>query len=90
MRKKHVLGPRRPPQGGFGGAALYYTKPNFSRLTIQEPIISVPNTEFEGGDDGRGYGDYTFLVKQAQPSYSAGALFRLFMHNPAIQKPSQN
>jgi hypothetical protein len=30
----------------------------------------VPNTEFEGGDDGHGYGDYTFLVKQAQPSHT--------------------
>jgi hypothetical protein len=43
---------------------------NFCRLTIQEPIFSVSNTEFEGGDDGHGLGDctYTFLVKQAQPS----------------------
>jgi hypothetical protein len=31
-------------------------KLNFSRLTIQEPIFSVSNTEFEGGDDGHGYG----------------------------------
>jgi hypothetical protein len=30
----------------------------------------VPNTEFEGGDDGHGYGDYTFLVKQAQSSHN--------------------
>jgi hypothetical protein len=29
----------------------------------------VPNTEFEGGDDGHGYDDHTFLVKQAQPSH---------------------
>jgi hypothetical protein len=42
---------------------------NFCRLTIQEPIFSVSNTEFEGGDDGRGLGDHTFLVKQAQPSH---------------------
>jgi hypothetical protein len=29
----------------------------------------MPDTEFEGGDDGHGHGDYTFLVKQAQPSH---------------------
>ena len=45
-------------------------KNHFCRLTIQEPIFSVSNTEFEGGDDGHGHGDYTFLVKQAQPSHS--------------------
>jgi hypothetical protein len=44
-------------------------KNHFCRLTIQEPIFSVSNTEFEGGDDGHGHGDYTFLVKQAQPSH---------------------
>jgi hypothetical protein len=38
-------------------------------LAIQEPVFSVPNTEFEGGEDGHGHGDYTFLVKQAQPSH---------------------
>ena len=36
---------------------------NFCRLTIQEPIFSVSNTEFEGGDDGHGHGEGTFLVK---------------------------
>jgi hypothetical protein len=29
----------------------------------------VSNTEFEGGDDGHGLGDHTFLAKQAQPSH---------------------
>jgi hypothetical protein len=29
----------------------------------------VSNTEFEGGDDGHGHGEGTFLVKQAQPSH---------------------
>ena len=29
----------------------------------------MSNTEFEGGDDGHGHGDCTFLVKQAQPSH---------------------
>jgi hypothetical protein len=29
----------------------------------------VPNTEFEGGEDGHGHGDWTFSVKQAQPSH---------------------
>jgi hypothetical protein len=43
---------------------------NFCRLTIQEPIFSVSNAEFEGGDDVHGHGDCTFLVKQAQPSHS--------------------
>ena len=46
---------------------------NFCRLTIQEPIFSVSNTEFEGGDDGHGHGDHTFLVKQAQPSHTGWA-----------------
>jgi hypothetical protein len=46
-------------------------KNHFCRLTIQEPIFSVSNTEFEGGD-GHGHGDCdcTFLVKQAQPSHN--------------------
>jgi hypothetical protein len=43
---------------------------NFYRLTIEEPIFSVSNTEFEGGGDGHGLGDHTFLVKQAQPSHT--------------------
>jgi hypothetical protein len=30
----------------------------------------VSNTEFEGGGDGHGHGDCTFLVKQAQPSHA--------------------
>jgi hypothetical protein len=30
----------------------------------------VPNTEFEGGDDGHGHGEGNFLVKQAQPSHT--------------------
>jgi hypothetical protein len=37
-------------------------KPNFCRLTIQEPVFSVSNTEFEGGDDGHGYGEDTFFL----------------------------
>ena len=28
----------------------------------------MSNTEFEGDDDGHGYGDHIFLAKQAQPS----------------------
>jgi hypothetical protein len=43
---------------------------NFFRLTIQEPIFSVSDTEFEGGDDGHGHGNHTFLAKQAQPSHN--------------------
>jgi hypothetical protein len=34
----------------------------------------VPNTEFEGGGDGHGYGDCTFLVKKAQPSHRSHQL----------------
>jgi hypothetical protein len=34
----------------------------------------VPNTEFEGGGDGHDYDDYTFLVKQAQPSHTVLAV----------------
>jgi hypothetical protein len=44
-------------------------------FSVQKPShFSVSNTEFEGGDDGLGYGDCTFLVKQAQPSHCAGGL----------------
>jgi hypothetical protein len=32
-------------------------------ITIQEPVFSVSNTEYEGGDDGHGHGEGTFLVK---------------------------
>ena len=35
----------------------------FRRPAIQEPVFSVANTNFEGGDDERGCGDCTFLVK---------------------------
>ena len=62
------------PQRGFGDTFLYTKtgqKNHSFRLTIQEPIFSVSNTEFEGGDDGYGHGDHTFLVKQAQPSHRA-------------------
>jgi hypothetical protein len=38
-------------------------KPNFCRLANQEPIFSVSNTDFEGGDDGHGHGEGNFLVK---------------------------
>jgi hypothetical protein len=33
-----------------------YTKTNFRRQAIPEPIFSVANTDFEGGYDGRGCG----------------------------------
>ena len=36
---------------------------------IQEPVFSVANTDFEGGDDDHGYGDCIFLVIYAQPSH---------------------
>jgi hypothetical protein len=36
---------------------------NFLLLTIQEPVFPVSDTEFEGGDDGCGCGNYIFLVK---------------------------
>jgi hypothetical protein len=53
----------------------------------------VSNTEFEGGGDGRGHGDYNFLVKQAQAShinmgtlilYCSGSLQYLRVLYPAI------
>jgi hypothetical protein len=37
---------------------------------IQEPVFSVANTDFEGGDDDHGYGDCIFLVIHAQPSHT--------------------
>jgi hypothetical protein len=37
---------------------------------IQEPVFSVANTDFEGGDNDNGYGDYIFLVIYAQPSHA--------------------
>jgi hypothetical protein len=36
--------------------------------------FSVSDTEFEGGDDGHGHGNHTFLAKQAQPSHTVSAL----------------
>jgi hypothetical protein len=45
-----------------------HQKINFSRLTIQEPIFSVSNTEFEGGDDGRGHGDRIFWSNKPNPA----------------------
>jgi hypothetical protein len=29
----------------------------------------VANTDFEGGENDNGYGDYIFLVKHGQPSH---------------------
>jgi hypothetical protein len=57
---------------------------NFCRLlvTIQELIFSVSNTEFEGGDDGHGLGDCTFLVKQAQPSHKLLMCWTLVAEEP--------
>jgi hypothetical protein len=52
-------------------------KNHYCRSTIQEPIFSVSNAEFEGGDDGHGHGDCTFLVKQAQPSHRAENLLEV-------------
>jgi hypothetical protein len=37
---------------------------------IQEPVFSVANTDFEGGDNDNGYGDLIFLVKHGQPSHT--------------------
>ena len=37
----------------------------------------MSNTEFEGGDDGHGHGDCTFLVKQAQPSHMSNSIPRV-------------
>jgi hypothetical protein len=40
------------------------------RQAIQEPAFCVANTEFKGGDDGRGCGDHTFLVIHDQSSHN--------------------
>ena len=32
----------------------------------------MANTDFEGGDNDDGYGDYIFLVKHGQPSHTVG------------------
>jgi hypothetical protein len=32
----------------------------------------VANTDFKGGDNDNGYGDYLFLVKHGQPGHMAG------------------
>jgi hypothetical protein len=34
-------------------------------------VFSVANTDFEGGDNEHGYGDYIFLVIYAQPSHTS-------------------
>jgi hypothetical protein len=55
-RKKRLLG---PPVGLWWCRPLYKNlqqsktpRPDFCRLTIQVPVFSVPDTEFEGGGDG--------------------------------------
>jgi hypothetical protein len=35
---------------------------------IQEPVFSVANTDFEGGDDDRGYGDCIFWSFTRNPA----------------------
>jgi hypothetical protein len=60
---------------------------NFCRLTIQEPIFSVSDTEFEGGDDGHGHGDCTFLVKQAQPSHNCYKRVPVAVSLPKPKRP---
>ena len=42
---------------------------------IQEPVFSVANTDFEGGDNDDGCGDYIFLVKHGQPSHKWATQF---------------
>jgi hypothetical protein len=44
---------------------------------IQEPVFSVANADFEGGDDDHGYGDCIFLVIYAQPSHVAAAASKI-------------
>jgi hypothetical protein len=70
--QKTFFGPPQPIL--YTKTYLKTPKMNFCRLKIQEPIFSVSNTEFEGGDDGYGLGDCTFLVKQAQPSSHRSAI----------------
>jgi hypothetical protein len=36
----------------------------------------VANTDFEGGDNDNGYGDYIFLVKHGQPSHIIALVFQ--------------
>jgi hypothetical protein len=54
-----------------------YTKPsqNVGKLTclygrFKSPFFLWANTDFEGGDNDNGYGDYIFLVKHGQPSHN--------------------
>jgi hypothetical protein len=44
-------------------------KTNLRARAIQEPVFSVADADFEGGDNDNGYGDYIFLVKHGQPSH---------------------
>jgi hypothetical protein len=46
---------------------------------IQEPVFSVANTDFEGGDNDNGYGDYIFLVKHGQPSHRSPGFYRAIL-----------
>jgi hypothetical protein len=41
---------------------------------IQEPVFSVANTDFEGGDNDNGYGDLMGL-RGAAPNHSTYMLF---------------
>jgi hypothetical protein len=44
-------------------------------------FFSVANTDFEGGDDDHGHGDYIFLVNDAQPSHNdSGAHFSVLIN----------
>ena len=49
-------------------------KPNFCRLAIQEPVFSVPNTEFEGGGDGHAWSRrlYFFWPNKPNPAIAPG------------------
>jgi hypothetical protein len=64
------------PQRGFGDAIPYtktYKNTKNELLSVNDSgahfFCAQYRTEFEGGDDGNGYGDYIFLVKQAHPSH---------------------
>jgi hypothetical protein len=54
---------------GCGDVTFLYVAFSQNAGGIQEPIFSVADTDFEGGDNDNGYGDYIFLVIYAQPSH---------------------
>jgi hypothetical protein len=83
---------RFPPKTNFRGfvappphtkTSSKIGKANLFPHAIQKPIFSAASTAFEGGCDGRGFGGFTFLAMQGQPSHRS--ILALNGHNFGIK-----